>query len=63
MPIDRWATLRGKPLRWWMKNTNEKLEELRERLDEVLGKITALEKRLDDTDARVEADIDQGKLG
>jgi peptidoglycan hydrolase CwlO-like protein len=46
-------------VRWGLKNTSEKLEELREKVDEVLGKIKDIEKRLDETDARVKG-INQG---
>jgi hypothetical protein len=47
-------------MRWGLKNTSEKLEELRHTLDEVLLNLKALEKRQDETDARIQAIIEQG---
>jgi uncharacterized coiled-coil DUF342 family protein len=42
-------------MHWGLKNTSEKLEELREKLDVVLGKIADIEKRLDESDAKAKS--------
>jgi hypothetical protein len=42
-------------MRWGRKNANEKLEELCEKLDVVLGKIADIEKRLDECDAKAKS--------
>jgi hypothetical protein len=50
-------------MRWGLKNTSEKLEELRASLDEAIGRIKELERRLGETDARVKGMIDQTATG
>jgi hypothetical protein len=42
-------------MHWGLKNSNEKLEELRERLDQILAKIKDIEKRLDESDAKAKS--------
>jgi hypothetical protein len=42
-------------MHWGLKNSSEKLEELRERLDQVLAKVKDIEKRLDESDAKAKS--------
>jgi hypothetical protein len=40
-------------MRWGLKNSTEKLEELRDKLDDVLVRIKDIERRLDENESRV----------